>query len=85
MIYELIKALEVKTSIVFDLFFANNTILLCFFFFLIVELYFLISVFIAQIFDPTGELALPIGILTKEAEIETHPVTAEAKTSRCSI
>ena len=31
LIHELIKALEIKTSIVFDLYFTSNTILLCFF------------------------------------------------------
>ena len=33
------------------------------------------------IFIVAGELAIPTGILTKEskAEIETHPVTVEAK------
>ena len=42
---------------------------------------------IAQIFNPTTELALPIGMQTKEAkaEIKTHPETAEAKISRYSI
>lgn len=40
-----------------------------------------------KFFNPTDELAIPIGMLTKEAkaEIKTHLLTAEAKTSRCSI
>ena len=60
--------------------FANSAIL-SWFFFLIVG--FLISAVIAQIFDPTTELVIPIRISNKEAkeEIETHPVTAEAKIS----
>ena len=64
-----------KTFMVFHLDFANKTILSCFFsfFFLIINLYFLIPAVIAQIFNPTTEIAIPIGILTKEskAEIET--------------
>ena len=41
------------------------------FFFLIIDLYFL---FPAQIFNPIVELAIPIGIPTKEAkaELEIH-------------
>ena len=68
--------------------FANNTILSCFFFlFLIIDLYLLILAFIAQIFDSAAELVIPIGIPTKEAKakIETHPATAAAKISKCSI
>ena len=36
--------------------------------------------------NPTAELAMPIGIPTKEAkvEMETHTVTAEAKIRNCS-
>ena len=42
-------------------------------FFLIIDLYFLIPAIIAQIFNPTTEIAIPIRILTKKskAEIET--------------
>ena len=60
----------------FNLDFANNTILSCFFFFLIIDLYFLIPAVTAQNFNPTAELVFPIGIPTKEekAEMETHPV-----------
>ena len=54
-----------------NLYFADNTILSCFFFFfLIIELYFLISAVIAQIFNPIVELVIPIGIPTKEAKAE---------------
>ena len=64
----------------FNLDFANNTILLgFFFFFLIIDLYFLIAAVITQIFNPIAELVIPIGIPTKEAktEMETLPVTVE--------
>ena len=52
-----------------------------FFFFLIIDLYFLIPVAIVQIFNPSAELVIPIGIPSKEAksEIEIHPVIVEAK------
>ena len=83
-----IKALEIKTSMPFNLDFANNTILICFFFFfLIIDLYFLIPVVITQIFNPIAELVIPIERPTKEAkaEIEIHAVIIEAKTRKCSI
>ena len=72
---------------VFNLVFTSNTILSCFFlFFLISDLYFLIPAVIAHIFNATAELAVPIGRPTKEekAEMDTHPVTAEVKISKCS-
>ena len=52
-------------------------------FFLIINLYFLITAVITQIFNPIAELAIPIGIPTKEAkaEIETHPVISEVTRS----
>ena len=70
----------------FNLDFANNTILLCFFF-LIIALYVLIPVDIAEIFLPTGEPVIPIGISSKEAKavIEIHPVIVKAKIRKCSI
>ena len=74
------KALEIKTSMLFKLHFANNTILSCFFFcFLIIDLCFLIATVITQIFNPTADLVIPIGIPTKEAkaEMETHLVIAD--------
>ena len=57
------------------------------FFFLIIDLHYLISAAIEQIFNPNAELVNPIGITNKEAkaeleiysEIDIHPVTAEAK------
>ena len=69
----------------FSLDFAKNTILSCFFFFfLIIDLYFLIPAVIAYIYNPIAELVIPIRILSKEAkaEIELHPVSAEAKKGR---
>ena len=84
----MIKVLEIKTSILFNLDFANNTILsIFFFFFLIINLYFLIPAVIAQIFNRIMELITPIAIPTKEtkAEMETHLVTVEPKITKCSI
>ena len=67
----MIKALEIKTSVLFNLNFANNTVLSCFFFFfLIIDLYFVIAAVIAQIFNPTAEIVIPTGIPTKEAKAE---------------
>ena len=72
----------------FNLDFANNTILSCFFFFsLVFDLYFLIPAVITQIFNSIKEIAIPIGIPTKEAkaEIETHSVTVETIINEWSI
>ena len=72
----------------FNLGFAKNTTLsYLFVFFFIIDLYFLILAVIAQIFDSTVELALPIAIQTKEAkaEIQTHPINTEAKIINYSI
>ena len=68
LIYELIKALTIRTSIIFNLLFHNNTILLCFFsFFFIIDLHVLLPPVIAQIFITTAELAIPTGIQIYEA------------------
>ena len=72
----------------FNIDFANNTTLLCFCFsYLIINLCFSIPAFIAQIFNPLTELAIPIGTATKEAkaETETHPVIVQPKLRKCSI
>ena len=72
----------------FNLNFADNTILSCFFFFFyIIDLYFLILAVIAQIFTPIVELVIPIGIPTKEEKkvMKTHTVFVEAKIRKCSI
>ena len=52
---------------------------------LTIDLYLLIPAMITQIFYPTVELAITTEILTNEAnaEIETHPLTAETKTRKC--
>ena len=49
------------------------------------DLYLLIPAVITQIFDPTAKLAIPTETQTNEAnaEIETHPLTAETKTRKC--
>ena len=81
-IIELIKALEIKTSMLYNVNFTGDTILSCFFFFCsIVDLYFLIPAAIAQILNPTARLVIPIEIQIKEikAKIESHPVIVEAK------
>ena len=70
-IHREIKALEIKTSTLFNLDFANDNIFSCFsFFFLNIYLYFLINVVITQIFNPIAELVIPKGIPTKEAKAE---------------
>ena len=72
----------------YNLDFANNTILSYFvFLFLIIDLYFLITAIIAQSLNPIADLAIPIGIPIKEAksEIEIQPVILEAKIRRCSV
>ena len=57
------NALETKTSMLFNLDFADNTILSCLFFFsLIINSYFLIPEVIAQIFNPIAEFMIPVGI-----------------------
>ena len=71
---------------IFKLSFANNSILSCFVFvfFLSINLhFFLIFADVPRIFNPTAELTIPIGVLTKEAneETETHPIIAETKIS----
>ena len=67
--YELIKALEIRTSMVFTLVFAYNTLLSCFFFFfLIIDLYFLFTAIIEKILNHTAKLALPVEIPTEEAK-----------------
>ena len=70
-ITESIKALEIKTFMLFSLDFGSKTILSClFFFFLIIDLYLLIPEVISQIFNPIAELIIPTRIPTKEAKAE---------------
>ena len=56
-------------------------------FFVFVDLYILITANIIKNFIPNAELSIPTGVPTKEAkaETETHPVTAEDKTAKCSM
>ena len=64
----------------FDLGFTNNMILSSYFFSFLI-----LNQAIAQIFKSMAELAIPIGIPSKEAkgETEIHPVIAEAKRRKC--
>ena len=57
------------------------------FFFLIIDLYFLISASISQVFNPIAELAVPIGKLIKKAKVEIKipAVIAQAKIIQWSI
>ena len=66
-----------KTWMLFSLVFASSTVLSSFFF-LIIDLYILIPVVIAQLFMSIAELIISRGMPTKKAkaEIETHPATA---------
>ena len=62
-----IRDLEIKTSMLFHLDFADNTILSCFFFFFVItDLYIFIPAVIEQIFNPTAELVIPIGNQSKK-------------------
>ena len=73
--FESMKALEIKTSMLFSFFLLIILFYHASFFFLIIDLYFVIPAVIAQIFNPIAELVIPIGIPSKEgkAEIEIHP------------
>ena len=76
LIFELIEALEVKASMLFNLDFVSSTILSrFFFFFLIIDLYFLIPTVVTQIFNSTAELVIPIGISTNEAKVNMEPLS----------
>ena len=82
------KTLEIRTLMVFNFDFANNTILSCFFFILfIIYLYFLIPVVIAKSLIHTAELIILTGkqIHAANAEIETQPVITEDRISKGSI
>ena len=70
----------------FNLDFANNTVLSCLFF-LIIDLYFVIAAVIVHIFNPISELVIHIEIPNKEAkeEMEIHPVILEVKIRKSSI
>ena len=58
------KALENKASVLFNLYYASNTTLLCFFsFFLIIESYFLIPAVIVQIEIETHLVIVEITVI----------------------
>ena len=83
-IFESIK--DIKTSMLVNLDLDNNSIWSCLLsFFLNID--FLISAAIPQIFNPIAELAIPIELLNKEAKaaIEIHSVIVQAKIRKCSI
>ena len=69
LMHESIKALEIRTSIVFNLSFPNSTILSCFAFCYnwLYNCLFLILAVIAQIFVPTEELIIPTETQINEA------------------
>ena len=71
--------IEIKTSMLLNLDYADNTILSCFVFvFLITDLYVFIPEVIAQIFNPISELVI------QKAEIEIYQVIAEARIRKFS-
>ena len=70
------------TYMAFNLSFADNAILSCLFlFFLIIELNLLLPTFMAQNFNHTPELAIPVGTPTNEtnSKIETQSEIVESK------
>ena len=72
----------------FNLDFADNTILSCFFIlFLFINLCFLIPAVLTNVFSQIAEILIPIGIPTEEAwgEIETHPVIEEITITEWSM
>ena len=76
---------EVSGNFICSFISPSNTVLPYFFFsFLIIDWYFLIHAVTAQIFVPTVELKTPKRTQSNEGntEIETQPVTLEAKTSK---
>ena len=85
-IYELIKTLEIRTSLVFHISFSDTNISSFAFFFFIIGLYFLIPEMIVQMFNPTAEIVIPreTQINGGNAEIEMPQVTVETKISKFS-
>ena len=81
--------LSSETSMLFNLDFANDTILSYFFLFLItVYLWlFLVPTVITQIFNPVAELLITVEIPIKEGKAENnrHSVTVQIKISNYSI
>ena len=86
LIYVSTEALEIRTSIVFNLSFPLNTILSSFFFlFFIIDLCFFIPAVIVQIRIATAILIIYTGtqIYEVNAETDTQPLTVEAKIRKC--
>ena len=85
-VYELIKTLEIRTSLVFHISFSDTNISSFAFFFFIIGLYFLIPEMIVQMFNPTAEIVIPreTQINGGNAEIEMPQVTVETKISKFS-
>ena len=73
-----VKSLEIKTSMLFNLAFAYNTILLFFLLFVIMDFCILIDAVFGQVFIATLELTM-----TTKTEIEIHSVTTKAKINNC--
>ena len=70
---ESIKALEIETSILFTLAFANNTILsFLSFFFLVIDLYVLIPAVFAQISNLIAEIVTPRGVPSTEVKADQN-------------
>ena len=76
----MIKTLEIKTSMLFNLDFTSKTISSCFFFFFLIIDFSILAV-IAHIYNCIAELVTLTAIPIKEAKpkIKTYPITAEAK------
>ena len=73
---------------IFNLAFANNTILLCIFLlFLVIELQFLVPAVLSRIINLTVELVILMGIQANQAktEIETHSVIVKSKVGKFSM
>ena len=98
LIFDSIKTLEIKTSVLINLDFANNIcnfimlVLLflnplCFYFLISFDLHFWIPAVITQIVNLIVELAIRMRIPTKEAkvELEKYPVILEITISEWSI
>ena len=82
LIYESIKALEIKIQKIFSLSFASNAIYDVFFlFFFIIDLNFLIPLLTVHKFNATAKLVILTEIPANKtkAEMERHPVTAEIR------
>ena len=74
------ETLEIKTSMLFNFAFANDTISLRFFFFLLtIDLFFSIPAVIAQVFNPIAELVITIGIPKKKQKQKLKQIQQSQK------